>query len=49
MKVIQAINSKFENYFLSDIPEEITLSDRIWFYGSYSFIILLLLLIATSI
>lgn len=38
-----------ECYFLSDVPEEITLSDRLWFYGSYSLIAIMCLYVATSI
>jgi len=40
---------RLEYYFLSDVPEEITLSDRITFYGSYSLIAIMCLYVAAQI
>ncbi|MGE6488478.1 hypothetical protein [Paenisporosarcina sp. NPDC076898] len=45
MKVIKAIN----HFFIAEEGEVIHWSDYAWFYGSYSIVFALVLLVATSI
>lgn len=40
---------KTDLYFLSEEPEEITKSDRMWFYGSYGIIITICLYVAAQL
>lgn len=39
---------RFENYFLAEETEEIQLSDRVWFYGTYGSVAFVTVMMAIS-
>lgn len=41
--------AKLDYYFLSDDPEEITMSDRFTFYGTYGLVFIMCLYVAANI
>lgn len=49
MLSMKLLINKMDVYFLSDEPEEITLSDRLWLYGGYGIVLTMCLLVGVNV